>query len=196
MSDSAVDDDVQAPGKHLSPEEVLEKLESLSADDKLRLRLLERRRLGGTDLKEGELYHETVCLVLLGDRRCPCGESIVAFVAQTMRSIASHRRTKLKRFEPMTGTDHDGVPVELQAASDDHNPERSLIEQEDTDIVSAIYECLEGDDEAQLVIMEIVAGKKGKELRDGLGIDQPTYDYAMRRIKKAVTRKYPKGWSS
>src|SRR6202022_3390240 len=58
MSDSAVVDDVQAPGRHLAPEEVLEKLDSLSADDKLRLRLLERRRLGGTDLQEGELYHE------------------------------------------------------------------------------------------------------------------------------------------
>jgi hypothetical protein len=62
--------------------------------------------------------------------------------------------------------------------------------------VTAIHQCLEGDDEAQLVIMEIADGKKGKELRDALGIDQPTYDYAMRRIKKAVTRKFPKGWPS
>ena len=196
MSDSAVVDDVQAPGRHLAPEEVLEKLDSLSADDKLRLRLLERRRLGGTDLQEGELYHEAICLVILGDRRCPRGESVIAFMAQTMRNIASHRRAKLKRFDSMTGTNHDGAPFEFQIASDQHDPERSLIEQEDTDTVSAIYECLEGDDEAQLVIMEIAAGKKGKELHDALGIDQPTYDYAMRRIKKAVTRKYPKGWPS
>ena len=69
----------------------------LSADDKLRLRLLERRRLGGTDLQEGELYHETVCLVILGDRRCPRGESVVAFMAQTMRSIASLRSMPVSR---------------------------------------------------------------------------------------------------
>lgn len=35
-----------------------------------------------------------------------------------------------------------------------------------------IYKLLEGDDEAQLTIMAIADGKKGKELRDELGIDQ------------------------
>lgn len=175
---------------------MLEKLESLSTDDKLRLRLIERRRLGGTDFQEGQLYSEAVCQTLVGARYCPRDISFVAFLAQTMRSIASHRRTQLKRLQSMTVADREGDLVELQIASDQHNPERSLIEREDTDTVTAIYDCLDGDDEAQLIIMAIVEGKKGKELRDGLGIDQPTYDYAMRRIKKAVTRRYPKGWPS
>jgi hypothetical protein len=44
--------------------------------------------------------------------------------------------------------------------------------------------------------MALADGKKGKELRDEVGIDQAAYDYAMRRIKKAVKKKFPEGLPS
>jgi DNA-directed RNA polymerase specialized sigma24 family protein len=86
--------------------------------------------------------------------------------------------------------------TELEVATNQHNPENALIEQEDTNIVAAIYGCLDGDDEAQLVIMAIADGKKGKELRDDVGIDQAAYDYTMRRIKKALKKNFPEGLPS
>jgi hypothetical protein len=89
--------------EHLAPEEVLEKLDSLSAADKLRLRLIERRRRGGTDFQENELYSEAVCQAVVGERKCPKDESFVAFLAQSMRSIASHRREALARTESADG---------------------------------------------------------------------------------------------
>src|SRR5258708_16646612 len=42
--------------EHLAPAEVLENLDSLSAHDKRRLRLIERRRRAGTHFPETELY--------------------------------------------------------------------------------------------------------------------------------------------
>jgi hypothetical protein len=33
-------------------------------------------------------------------------------------------------------------------------------------------------------------------LRDAVGIDQAAYDYAMRRIKKAVKKRFPEGFPS
>ncbi len=194
MSDSAVVSDVKALGdEHLAPEEVLKKLESLSAEDKIRLRLIERRRRSGTDFLEGHLYGEAVCLALLGDRKCPRDVPLIAFLFQTMRSLASHRRAQLKRQESTSTTNREGVTSELQIATDQHNPETALIEREDTDIVTAIYECLAGDDESQFVIKALADGKKGRELRDEIGIDQAAYDYAMRRIRKALAKKFPKG---
>ena len=44
--------------------------------------------------------------------------------------------------------------------------------------------------------MAIADGKKGKELRDELAIDQSRFDYTMKRIRRAVAKKYPKGWPS
>jgi DNA-directed RNA polymerase specialized sigma24 family protein len=194
MSDSAVVTDAKAQdNKHFAPEEVLETLESMSAQDKIRLRLIERRRCGGTDFPEGHLYSEAVCLALFGKRKCPRDVPVIAFLLQTMRSLASHRRTQLKQQKSTRKTRHSGDASELQIPTDQHNPEMALIEQEDTDTVTAIYECLAGDDEAQLVIMAIADGKKGKELRDEIGIDQAAYDYAMRRIRKALAKKFPKG---
>jgi hypothetical protein len=31
-------------------------------------------------------------------------------------------------------------------------------------------------------------------LLDELGVDQARFDYIMKRIKRAVAKKYPKGW--
>jgi hypothetical protein len=56
--------------KHLAPEEVLERLDSLSPEDKRRLKLIEVRRFAGTDFKEGLLYQEAICQAILGERRC------------------------------------------------------------------------------------------------------------------------------
>jgi DNA-directed RNA polymerase specialized sigma24 family protein len=197
MSDSEVVSGTEPQDtKHLAPEEVLERLESFSADDKIRLRLIERRRCAGTDFQQGQLYSEAVCRALIGKRKCPVDVPLIAFLAQTMRSLASHRRTQMKREQSLTKVSRSGEVVELQVATSQHNPEAALIEQEDTDIVAAIYGCLEGDDEAQLVIMAIADGKKGKELRDEIGIDQASYDYAMRRIKKALKKKFPEGLPS
>jgi hypothetical protein len=65
----------------------------------------------------------------------------------------------------MTGVDKAGNTVEMQVASEQLDPEAFLIEQDSTDTVTAIYDCFEGDDEAQLVILAIAGGKKGKALR-------------------------------
>ena len=196
MSESSSAGKPATTEKHLAPEEVLEKLDSMSVDDKLRLRLIERRRLGGTDFQEGELYKEAVCQAIVGERLCPRDVAFIAFLAQSMRSIASHRRVARARLDSLTDVDGAGNVVEIQVASAQLDPEASLIEQESTDTVTAIYVCFEGDDEAQLVVMAIAGGKKGKELRDEIGVDQAAYDYIMKRIKRVMTKKYPKGWPS
>ena len=99
----------------------------------------------------------------------------------------------------MTGVDKKGrqYSSETQVASEQLDPEAFLIEQESTDTVTAIYDCFEGDDEAQLVILAIAGGKKGKALRDEIGVDQAALRlYHEARDKRVMTKKYPKGWPS
>ena len=188
-------DSVSEPeNRHLAPGEVVERLDSLSAGELKKLRLIERRRLFGTDFSPGMLYQEAVCQALLGERHCPRDVPFVAFIVQSMRSIASHRREALARQIPTSRVDRSGNLVDLPIAADQLDPEATLIEQEAADVVAEIYKLLEGDDEAQLTIMAIVDGKKGKELRDELGVDQARFDYIMKRIRRAVAKMYPKGW--
>lgn len=184
----------QPENGHLVAEEVLRKLDSLPAAERRKLRLIEERWRDGTDFGPGTLYQEALCQVILGERRCPVEVSFIAFLAQSMRSIASHRRKALSRQVPLSRTDSSGVVVELQIAADQLDPEQTLLEKEAADVVDEVYKLLEGDDEAQLTIMAIVDGKKGRSLRDELGITQAGYDYIMKRIRRAVAKKYPKGW--
>lgn len=166
----------------------------LTSEDKRRLKLIELRRLSGTDFQEGLLYQEALCQALLSERHCPCDVSFVAFLAQSMRSIASHRRAELARQIPMEKDDETGKRVDVPIAADQLDPEEMLIEQEAADVVAEIYKLLQGDEEAQLTILAIADGRKGKELRDELGVDQARFDYVMKRIRRAVAKKYPKGW--
>jgi hypothetical protein len=103
--------------RHLASEEVLERLDSLSPEDKRRLKLIELRRLSGTDFKEGLLYQEALCQAILGERRCPREVSFVALLAQSMRSIASHRRRELARQVPITKVDGSGKLIDLPIAA-------------------------------------------------------------------------------
>ena len=184
----------EAENRRLAPGEVLERLDSLSVAQLRKLRLIEQRRLAGTDFSPGLLYQEAVCQALVGERHCPREVSFVAFLAQSMRSIASHRRKALSRQVPTSKVDRSGNLVDVAIAADQLDPEAALIEREAADVVAEIYKLLEGDDEAQLTIMTIVDGKKGKELRDELGIEQTRFDYIMKRIRRVVAKKYPKGW--
>jgi hypothetical protein len=182
--------------EHLAPEEVLEKLDSMSADDKRRLRLIERRRRGGTDFQENELYFEAVCQAVVGERKCPKDESFVAFLAQSMRSIASHRREALSRTKTMTREDDGRGGAERQVASDVLDPEALLIEKDSEDVVKAIYDALEGDEEAQLAVIAISGPNKGKALRDEIGVDQAGYDYIVKRIRRILAKKFRNGFRS
>jgi DNA-directed RNA polymerase specialized sigma24 family protein len=175
MSASVAGELSKPESRHLAPEEVLERLDSLPPEDTRRLRLIERRRLSGTDFQDGLLYQEAVCQAIMGERLCPRETPLVAFLAQSMRSIASHRRRELARQVPITSEDRSGNPVNLPIAADQLDPEEMLIEREATDVVTDIYRLLEGDDEAQLTILAIADDKKGKELRDELGIDQARF---------------------
>jgi hypothetical protein len=181
--------------EHLATEEVLEKLDSISDDDLRRLRLIERRRRGGTNFAENELYFEAVCQAVVGERRCPKGVSLVAFLAQSMRSIASHRREALARTDSLTEGDGRGK-AERQVRSDALDPEALLMEKQSEDVIKAIYEALEGDEEAQLAVIAISGQNRGKALRDEIGVDQAGYDYIMKRIKRTLAKKFPDGFRS
>ena len=194
MSKSAVVSDAKAPGdEHLAPEEVLQKLEVLvggrqnpapagRAAPAQRHRFPRGPPLQGSHLP-GFAGRPEVPLRRATDR--------VSFPDDAQPGLASPGA--IEEAESTSRTNHEGNASELQIPTDQHNPETALIEREDTDIVTAIYECLAGDDEAQFVIMALADGKKGKELRDEIGIDQAAYDYAMRRIRKALAKKFPKG---
>ena len=176
----------------LDSEEISEAFDSLSPENRLKLYEIERISLRGTDLSPGDLLHEALCAAIMGDRKCPRDVPFMAFIIQTMRSIASHHREKRRREPADGGAAQEAAEtpaVVFSAAASD--PEQILIERESEDTVVAIHDCFEGDEQAQMVVLGWSEGYRGKELRDFVGVDQAALDYAIKRIRRTMTKRYP-----
>jgi DNA-directed RNA polymerase specialized sigma24 family protein len=178
----------------LDSEDICDAFDSLSPENRLKLYEIERVALRGTDLSSGDLLHEALCAAIMGDRNCPRHVPFMAFIVQTMRSIASRHRERRRR-EPADASAaqeaREAQSVFSAAASD---PEQMLIERESEDTVGAIHDCFEGDEQAQLVVLGWSEGYRGKELRDFVGVDQAALDYAIKRVRRTMTKRYPSGW--
>jgi DNA-directed RNA polymerase specialized sigma24 family protein len=172
---------------HLEPDEIVAALGALSADDKLKLLAIEAVHLRGTGFARKALLHEATCRALLGERRCPRHVPIMAFLLQTMRSVASHDREQRGRtVQPLAG------PSDW--ASEQLTPDEHLIEREAAGVVQTIQSLFSDDPEAQLVLMGWGDGLRGKELRDATGLDQQALDYAAKRVRSRMRKVYPNGW--
>lgn len=175
----------------LSAEEFLGALDALSPDDKLKLADMEAVRLGGTGFSPGELIQEALYRTLAGDRNCPRDVPLMAFMAQTMRSIASHDRKQRQRCVPLDTSPDDLDTALLPAAP---SPEDDLMQKQDAAAVQAIHGCFDNDVEAQLVLLGWQDDLRGAEMRDATDLDQGKLDYAIRRIRTKMRKAWPQGW--
>jgi DNA-directed RNA polymerase specialized sigma24 family protein len=165
-----------------------------SPENKLKLDEIERIALRGTDLSPGDLLHEALSAAIMGDRKCPRDVPFMAFIVQTMRSIASHHREKRRRESADGGAAQEAQEARPVFSTVTSDPEQMLIERESEDTVGAIHDCFEGDEQAQMVVLGWSEGYRGKELRDFVGVDQAALDYATKRIRRSMTKRYPNGW--
>jgi DNA-directed RNA polymerase specialized sigma24 family protein len=191
----------EAPAKEgdsLGADEIGTAFEGLSVEDKLKLQAIETLFRGGTGFGPHELVYEAVCRTLVGDRSCPRDVPFMAFIVETMRSIAYHERAKRRRSVPLTlvprhGGASEGPP---DCPSDQLTPEEHLLEREAADMVQTMHGLLKDDPEAQLVLMGWADGLRGKALREAAGLDQAALDYAGKRIRSQIRKHYPNGWRS
>ena len=176
----------------LSDEEIRTAIEALTEADMLRLMLVEQRYRAGTDYAKGELLHAAVCQALMRERRCPKDVSFVRSLAMMMRSAGGHRRRHLSRQvsldAPVLRSEKGAiavVPADILPA-DQPDPEQSVIEREKPDVVTAILELFEDDEEAQYVIIGIVDGLKGAALQAATGLSSNQVHYALRKIRNRL----------
>jgi DNA-directed RNA polymerase specialized sigma24 family protein len=184
-------------GDCLSAAEISAAFDGLVPDDKMKLSAIEAIKRRGTGLGAGELVHEAVCRALMGSRNCPRCIPFMAFLVETMRSIAYHERKKYRRSAPLTAVPHsDGAAEGSQAdpPATGPGPEDLLIEKQDAATVQTIHDHFEDDPEAQLVLMGWADELRGRTLREATGLDQAALDYAAKRIRTRMRKLYPQGW--
>jgi DNA-directed RNA polymerase specialized sigma24 family protein len=182
--------------EHLETDEVGAAFDGLSPDDKLKVGAIEADQLGGTGFCKGDLVHEAVCRALTGRRKCPRDVAFMAFLVETMKSIASHAREKHRRVV-IAADPPETANAALSGAADPvsaPSPEDDLVARQEAAAVQKIYGHFEDDDEAALVLMGWADGLRGKALREATGLDQTGLDYAIKRIRSRMRKLYPNGW--
>lgn len=183
-------------GNILSADELIGAFEALSPNDKLKLAAIEAIRRRGTGFAERELIHEAVCRMLMGERNCPRDVPFMAFMAQTMRSIAGHDREKRRRSKSVDDAAEPAVGASGAADSGAHapSPEDILMDKQDAAAVREIHGYFDDDAEAQLVLLGLQDDLRGAALREATGLNQAQLDYAMKRIRIKMRKAYPQGW--
>ncbi len=176
---------------HLSMAEIGAAFDALSDDDRLKLTAIEAQLLGATGLGRGDLLHEALCRALTGRRKCPRHVPFMAFLIETMKSLAFHYRERHRRSVALA--DSPGQSDDLNNPDSIPGPEDQLISDS---VLEDIYNHFESDDEATLVLMGWADGLRGGDLREATGLDQSGLDYAIKRIRARMRKLYPNGWIS
>lgn len=177
-------------GENFGTDEIGAAFDGLSPDDKLKLAAIETYLLGGTGLGKGDIVHEAVCRALTGQRKCPRKVVFMAFLVETMKSIASHAREK-QRWTVVMANPPETVNTSATNSASTPSPEDELIA---VSVIQRVHSHFEDDEEAGLVLMGWADGLRGKSLREATGLDQAKLDYAIKRIRTSMRKLYPNGW--
>ena len=186
-------------GDDLSPEEFGAAYRDVSRDDRKKLIVTAKRLCGGTTLQPSELFNEAICRTLLGKRVCGRDLNIVAYLVGVMQSLVSHERDKQKR-SVSTG-DAEEVDAHMRARLGEKprsgSAEDAIIDaQERARIIGEVFEMFRDQPEELAVLEALRDGLAGNALRERTGLNQGDLDYAKKRIRKALSLRYPKGWRS
>ena len=183
-------------GETATVRECIEALRALTARDLQRLKYLARIRATGLEpLEGGDLLNEAIARLLDGSRRWPRDVSLVVFLRQTMRSIASSHWERLeKRKEvpesafPANAETGDGV---VDAAPDvSMEPEARTSASETLARLEGLFS---GDEDAMTVLSGLANGKSPAEIQMEASMDATRYATTRRRIRRRVTQAFSEG---
>lgn len=193
------------------PDEVRQAISALTAGELLKLqRLAEqaifrlRRRVWGVEGRD--LLHDAILRLLSEKRRWkPKRVDLVGQLAGIIASIESDWRKRGKRGEvPVLDTDlkrddPDGVevPTALELAADPQlDPEQVMLAREELTQEQLLYqieELFNPDPLASLIFSEWQRGTTGPEIMNVLDLTRQQYDTAVRRMDRAVQKRWPEG---
>lgn len=188
------------PGKPvLTVGEMNEALSSLSDADMIRLSRIARRYCKGR-IDPDDLLQQAFVAVLDGSRKCPRDIRMIAFLAGTIRSLASSRFKSFNRAPELhsfvaQGDDCEEIPVVLDCPTEAPNAAQQLIsEQEAAAIHTAIMSLFVDDELARLIVEGDMEGIDASELRELTGLDGTAYNSKRRLIRRRIDKAYPEGW--
>jgi DNA-directed RNA polymerase specialized sigma24 family protein len=130
-----------------------------------------------------DLLQEAIARLLDGRRKWPRSVKFVAFMRQTVRSIANEQWRRSQRApEHAEFNDEALVQKELQTALE---PERAFVASNLLDEINAVFAA---DPGALAVLSGLAAGESPQEIRARSKMSKIQYASAQKRIRRGLTR--------
>ena len=175
------------------PNDISAAVRNFRPADWARLLMLGQIHSHGRTIDAEDLVQEAITRALIGDRRCPSNVEIIAFLAQTMRSIASNERKKRLALisEPLhKALNPDRGEPTAEFADPTANAEEQILLKEQHDSLLVLF----ADDIAALRVLEGMLDQlKGDALRKYSGLDNQNYQRKRALIRYRINKHYANG---
>lgn len=178
------------PHRHASEEETALAFAALSTADYVRLgRIAQLRARGLPEVDWRDLVQEATERTLSGSRRWPLDVPFLAFLAETVRSVASEAWRRRARERTRTASAEPEALDQLEAVADDApDPERAAVARDLAERLSALFA---DDPQAHALLSGMAEGLSPSELASRLGVEARTYDTVRRRMRRKLARLDP-----
>ncbi len=177
--------------EHLSISEIQSELRKLTDADLLRLGKIGKRYASRCHMDGSDLLNEAVTESLSGDRRCPRNVSLLAFLVQTMRSIAFNEKRKANQAARQEPVDNDPANDPILSFPDEGPTTLETVEARSE--LEAIFSIFEQDEDVKMLLMGLQDGYEPDEICGITGWDKKTYNTVRKRLRRGVDKNFPEG---
>jgi RNA polymerase sigma-70 factor (ECF subfamily) len=179
----------------LSREEIERAIREFSTADWNRLHAVARYLCRGRNLDPEDLRQQAFERAIDDSRACPRNVTVVRFLSEAMRSIASDTSEAMRRqleFQAVPLVDEDGAAIDVP--DQEPNPEERLIGLGEAKGISATILALFADDPiAETIVLGIMEDMDGEELRALTELDKTAFASKRRLIRRRITNAFPRG---
>ncbi|WP_299734807.1 hypothetical protein [uncultured Roseobacter sp.] len=185
------------PAVALTRDELEEGIAAFTNADWLRLRSV-AQLYAIYPVEPEELVQEALCRAIAGSRKCPRKVSVVRFVAEAIRSIAHDELHKVENQRDELSV-HDETIENLDAFTPTETgptaEERMISNEHNRDTENCLLELFDGDDEAQFIVLGMLSGTEGAELREIIGLDQTGFNSKRRYVRRKINSAIENGFT-
>ena len=185
------------PATVLTRDDLEESIAAFSNADWVRLRSVSQL-YAIYPVEPGELVQETLCRAIAGSRKCPCAVSVVRFIAEAIRSIAHDELQKVENQRDEVSVHDETIENPDAITPKEPGPtaeERMISNEQNREIENRLLELFDGDDEAQLIVLGMLTGTEGAELREVTGLDQTGFNSKRRHVRRKINSAIENGFT-
>jgi DNA-directed RNA polymerase specialized sigma24 family protein len=177
--------------EHLSPSQMHVALQGMTDANLLELKLIARRYAEQRPVSADDLIQQAFVKALSGERKCPRGVPLQAFLAQIMRSIAFNesRKGNFLQYAERLDDDTENDPI-LLCPDSGPSPESIAITEQYLEEVSKLCE---DDEDTWMLLMYIYEGMSPDEICKENKWTKTKYDTTRKNLRRKLNKHFPNG---